>query len=63
MVKRWDQKRTKAVDVKYHAVKDSFRRRVFDILDVPSNYQKANILTKGILKNQFEFLRSALRLV
>jgi hypothetical protein len=53
-------KRTKHVDIRYHATKDAQASAIINATYVPSTQQLANPLTKPLLYPQFSSLRSVL---
>lgn len=53
-------KRTKHVDVRYHFVREKFKDKLFDIEYVSTDNQLADLCTKPLAKNRFEFLRDIL---
>lgn len=55
--------RTKHIDVRYHFVRDLYEKGIIDVKYVKSEDQYADILTKPLVKQKFELLRSALGLV
>lgn len=50
---KWEQKRLKSVDVKYHLAKQLHETGVICVTFVPSNLQKADCLTKSLLFDKF----------
>lgn len=59
-LQKWEQKRLKSVDVKYHITKQLQDQRIITVLHVPSEHQKADILTKGLKRGPFLRLRDLL---
>lgn len=53
-------KRTKHIDVRYHFIRERFQEGAFDLTYVPSDEQLADIFTKPLPKERFEFLREML---
>jgi hypothetical protein len=47
-LKNWDVKRLKHVDVKYNFAKDLCHNKIISVSYLPSNEQKADIMTKGL---------------
>lgn len=54
-------KRTKHIDVRYHFIRERFQEGAFDLTNVPSDEQLADIFTKPLPKAKFECLRGLLR--
>jgi len=50
--------RTKHIDVRFHFIRENYEKREIDVIYVSSHDQLADILTKGILKERFELLKS-----
>jgi len=50
--------RTKHIDVRFHVIREKYEKREIDVIYVSSHDQLADILTKSISKERFEFLRS-----
>lgn len=57
---KWDQKRLKHIDVKYHFVKDLHQKHIIDVVYIPFQQQKADILTKGLPAERYAKLRQTL---
>ncbi|KAI8436415.1 hypothetical protein MSG28_010011 [Choristoneura fumiferana] len=53
-------KRCKHIDIKYHFVKEKFHQKIIDLKAVSSENQFADIFTKALSKDKFQFLRSKL---
>jgi len=58
LLNKWEHRRLKHLDVKYHFVRDLVQQKIIEVKYVPSTSQKADILTKGLSKNLFEKFRS-----
>lgn len=58
-----NHKRMKHVAVKYHLVRDTIERGLVQLKYIPTGEQTADIMTKGLEKNQFFKLRQQLNLV
>lgn len=56
-------KRTKHIDVRYHFIREKFEEGRFNLDFVPSEEQVADVLTKGLPKGRFSFLRGLLNIV
>lgn len=63
LLKKWEHKRTKHVDVKFHFIKDLVENNTIDVMYIPSNAQKADILTKPLLRNAFCHLRGKVQVL
>ena len=55
-------KRSKHIDLRYHFVKDVWDKNSIDIKYIPSNEQKADILTKSLGKQKFRRFSNLLNL-
>lgn len=53
-------KRCKHIETKYHFIKEKYHQKLISLMFVNSNNQFADILTKGLAKDKFVFLRSKL---
>jgi hypothetical protein len=53
-------KRSKHIDIKYHFIRDHYEKGHFIVGYVNSKDQKADVLTKGLAKDGFEFQRKLL---
>lgn len=57
LLNKWEHKRLKHIDVKYHFVRDLAMKGTIEVKYIPSEEQKADLLTKGLTKTAFERLR------
>jgi hypothetical protein len=57
LLKKWEHRRLKHVDVKYNFVRDLVNEGILNVTYIPSKEQKADILTKGLCLIQFVKLR------
>ncbi|GKE22375.1 copia protein [Tanacetum coccineum] len=48
--------RTKHIDVRYHVIKEEVKNRVVELYFVKTDYQLADIFTKALARERFEFL-------
>ena len=55
-------KRTKHIEVDCHFIRDEYKRDVISLPHVPSEFQFADIFTKGLLRPQHQFIVSKLLL-
>lgn len=53
-------KRCKHIDIKYHFIKEKYFQKIIDLKSVSTADQYADILTKALSKDKFQFLRSKL---
>ena len=53
-------RRTKHIDIRWHAIRDWVREGVLSLKYIPTEQQPADILTKGVSKVKFEMLRELL---
>lgn len=53
-------KRCKHIEIKYHFIKEKYYQKTIDLKFVGSSYQYADILTKPLSKDRFQFLRTKL---
>jgi hypothetical protein len=53
-------KRSKHIDVRYHFTKDNYEDRLFQLHHIGTEDQIAGILTKPLIKDRFEKLRSVI---
>lgn len=60
LLKKWEHRRLKHIDVKYNFIRDLYSNKVIDVQYVASRDQKADILTKRLPAPQFIKLRSTL---
>ena len=56
-------KRTKHIDIRYHYLREKYQSGEINIQYVPSEVQKADILTKPLARDRFTSLRDSLGLV
>lgn len=56
-------KRTKHIDTRYHYIREKFKLRKFVLNSVGIKHQLADIFTKGLPKERFEFLRNELNTI
>ncbi|KAI5728895.1 hypothetical protein M8J77_025006 [Diaphorina citri] len=61
-LKKWEDKRLRHVDTKYNLVKDMYRKGIIDVIYIPTNYQKADVLTKPLSGHKFRNLCTSLGL-
>ncbi|GJW44501.1 retrovirus-related pol polyprotein from transposon TNT 1-94 [Tanacetum coccineum] len=54
--------RSKHIDVRYHFIKEKFENGVVELYFVKTEYQLADIFTKALARERFEFLPSRLRM-
>ncbi|GJY62234.1 putative ribonuclease H-like domain-containing protein [Tanacetum coccineum] len=52
--------RSKHIDIRHHFIREQVENRVVELYFVETNYQLADILTKALPREQFEFLLSRL---
>jgi hypothetical protein len=57
LLSKYEHRRMKHLDVKYHFVRDLAMSKIIDVKYIPSNEQRADILTKGLPRTSFEKLR------
>lgn len=62
-LQKWEEKRLRHVDTKYNLVKDLYRKGIINVIYVPTNYQKADVLTKPLSGHKFKTLCSSLGLI
>ncbi|GKD27784.1 hypothetical protein Tco_1233998 [Tanacetum coccineum] len=48
--------RSKHIDIRHHFIREQVENRVVELYFVETNYQLADILTKALPREQFEFL-------
>ena len=53
---KWEHQRLKHIDVKYNFLRDLYQNKTIDVRYIPSEDQKADILTKALGTNQFSKL-------
>lgn len=51
-------KRTKHIDVRYHYIRDMFEEELFKIEFISTHEQSADIFTKALPKDRFQFIRN-----
>ncbi|GJY23281.1 hypothetical protein Tco_0396939 [Tanacetum coccineum] len=56
------QSRSKHIDVRYHFMKEQVKNGVVELYFVRTEYQLADIFTKALLRERFEFLINKLRM-
>lgn len=56
-------KRTKHIDLRYHYIRHKYEKNKFKVEYICSENQLADLFTKALPKNRFEFLRSKLNVV
>jgi hypothetical protein len=57
LLSKYELRRMKHLDVKYHFVRDLAMSKIIDVKYIPSNEQRADILTKGLPRTSFEKLK------
>jgi hypothetical protein len=62
LLEKWEHKRLKHVDIKYHFIKELVEEKQIKAIYIPTEIQKADILTKGIPGTRFIKLRGLLGL-
>lgn len=62
-LKRWEEKRLRHVDTKYHIVKDMYKKGIIDVIYIPSSNQKADVLTKPLGGSKFKIMCKNIGLV
>lgn len=50
-------KRTKHIDVKFHFIREKYRAKLFNVKEIPTNEQTADIFTKPLCRVKFEKFR------
>lgn len=60
MSKNAETRRTKHMDVKYHFIRDCVQNKAISLKYIPTTEQLADILTKGLPRDQFEKLRTCI---
>lgn len=58
-----EMQRTKHIDVKFKFVRDIIAKGIVEVRYISTNEQLADIMTKGLPKATFEYLRNGLKLV
>lgn len=53
-------KRSKHIDVRHHHIREKYKEGAFKLFSVPSEEMKADILTKPLPRDRFQYLRSLL---
>lgn len=56
-------KRTKHIDVRFHFIREKYERKEFVLEYVSSNEQLADVFTKALARNKFEFFRNKMNIV
>jgi len=56
-------KRTKHINIRYHFLREKYESGEISIVYIPSEIQKADILTKALHRERFQMLRERLSLV
>jgi hypothetical protein len=51
-------KRTKHIEIRYHFIREKIESGEINLIYIPTQKQQADILTKGLHKPQFEYLRT-----
>jgi len=62
LLSKYEHQRLKHIDVKFNFIRDLSNSGIINVVYVPSELQKADILTKGIVLAKFEKLRSLISL-
>ena len=62
LLSKWEHQRLKHIDIKYNFIRDLSNDGVIRVLYVPSDLQKADLLTKGLTGMKFEKLRKSFNL-
>nr|GFC53630.1 retrovirus-related Pol polyprotein from transposon TNT 1-94 [Tanacetum cinerariifolium] len=52
--------RSKHIDIRHHFIREQVERGVVELYFVPTNYQLADIFTKSLPRQRFEFILSRL---
>lgn len=60
VLEKWEHKRLKHVDVKYNFVRDLHNNKIINVRYINTKEQKADILTKGLTTQAFDYLRHLL---
>ena len=55
--------RTKHIDVKFNFLRDLITKGVIEVKYISTNEQLADVMTKGLPKKTFEYLREKLNLI
>ena len=58
-----DHSRTKRIDIRYNYIRECVRSGQIELQYCPTNDMKADILTKPLTKQKFEYLRGEIGLV
>lgn len=56
-------KRTKHIDVRYHYIREKFEEQLFQVEFVSTVDQSADIFTKALPKERFQFIRKKIGIV
>ena len=60
LLKKWEHRRLKHIDIKYNFIRDLYNNQELDVKFIPTSEQKADILTEGLAAVQFQKLCSSL---
>ena len=63
MSSKLETKRSKHIDIKYHFVKECVFNDQIRLVDIPTEKQVADVFTKPLTKNKFEFFRDQMNVV
>lgn len=56
-------KRTKHIDIKYHFIREKLQEGLIDVSFISTKHQLADILTKALSKQTFEYLRNEIGMI
>lgn len=56
-------KRSKHIDVKFHHIRENIEKKLINLQYIKTEQQQADILTKSLPKQKFQFLRAELKLL
>lgn len=56
-------RRTKHIDVRYHYIRENFEKDLFKIEFVSTNEQSADIFTKALPKDKFQYFRAKIGII
>jgi hypothetical protein len=62
LLSKWEHQRLKHIDIKYNFIRDLCNDGIVKVVYVPSERQKADLLTKGLSATKFEKLRNLFNL-
>ena len=48
--------RSKHIDIRFHFIRDCYEKKLIDVVKIHTNEQRADLLTKALDKNRFEYL-------